>query len=315
MMTKLTSQVLRPISLVLILLCLSGCRGRNLRPSSAAEHKPIAQALVELPSPPEYITSAEEQARYMIRHFWDRIDLSSRDLLSDREAYEEAIANYLGLLTSFKSHEMREELLHPLNNLVKEPLLHTLGLYRKYLYEADSPMLNEDFFRIVLEWAIASPRVERPHQDEASVLLALINKNKVGDQATDFLYTTEAGQIQRLSYISTPYTLVIFASSGCASCRDVLRYASSLKELAELHASGKLTMLVVYIGDTSAEELAQETTVPRWAIKATDTSGEITQAPLYDIKASPTCYLLGRSRRVLLKDTGINQALSYIKSH
>lgn len=315
-MTKLVSQLLRPLTLgVALLLALSGCRGRSRHLPSSSEHKSIAQALIELPVPPGHIISAEEQARYMIAHFWDNIPLSSSELLTDRDAYEEAIANYLGLLTSFSASEMKQELLYPLNNLVKGPLLHTLELYRKYLYEADSPILNEDFYRIVLQWAIASPRVEKPHQEEATVLLSLINKNKVGTQAADFVYKTEAGQEQRLSYISTPYTFVVFASPGCASCRDVLRYASSLRELAELQASGKLTMLVVYIGDVSAEELAAETAVPSWAIKAVDSYGAVTTAPLYDIKASPTCYLLGRSRKVLLKDTGIEQVLSYIKTH
>lgn len=314
-MTKLRQQTYLSIILCLTSPLFLSCRGRNLPHASNTEQTTIAQALLELPNPPEHLTSANEQAKYMIKHFWDKIDLTAKDLLASHDAYEEAIANYLGLLTSFEVNEVKQELLYPLNNLVGEPLLHTLNLYRKYLYEADSPILNEDLYRIVLEWAIKSPRVEKANQEEASILLTLINKNKVGEQASDFVYTTESGQEQRLSYISTPYTFVVFATSGCSSCRDALRYISSLKDLAELQASGQLTMLVVYIGGASSENLLQETYVPSWAIKARDTHGAITEKPLYDIKASPTCYLLGRSRKVLLKDTSIDQALTYIKNH
>lgn len=298
-----------------LILLSPSCLNRASKQSLSSDTLSVEELLVRLPEPPAHLASAHEQARYMVDHFWDNINLSDPSIITHAEAYEEAIVTYLGLLTSLPLEEVRPQLLYPLEQMVKQPLLYTMTLYRKYLYEADSPLTNEDFFRPVLEWAISSPRVDQPYQEQASLMLKLINKNRVGQQAEDFLYKTADERSLRLSQIKSPYTMVIFSSIGCPYCREVMSYLKEQKGLAQMAARGQLTLLVIYLGEGASSYIEQRGIAPEWATVGYDPEGEIMRRPLYDLKASPTCYLLGRSREVVMKDAMPDEIVRYLQMH
>ncbi len=266
-----------------------------------------------LPEVPAFITDANEQALYMLKHYWDKFDFNHQELLNNREEFEEYFANYFGLLSSLDFDLVKEATLYPLEHSLDSVLKEELYLYRKYFYEADSPMNNNAIYEYVLTWMLSTPRTNQLQKEEARLLLDLVSKNKVGKRATNFIYQKADGSKHHLRNLLAPYSLLVFVKSDCASCEAFIK---QLKEENELRAELKrlkLDIVLIYL-DT---ELPKETldNLPKWLIAGFDCEGAILQEQLYDIKATPTFYLLKRGGEILLKETFPDAVLEYLQEN
>ncbi len=264
-----------------------------------------------LPNVPSSITKADEQARYMLEHYWDKFDFSDEDLLDDREGFEECFANYFGLLSSLDFNLIKEATLFPLKNSLDSVLKEELYLYRKYFYEVNSPMSNNDIYELVLEWALSTPRTNETQKEEARLLLNLIRKNKIGSQATDFIYQTADGSKHHLRNLLAPYSLLVFAKSDCATCEAFIEQLKGNDELRTELEKLKLDIVIIYLDrEVETDKLAR---LPKWLIAGFDCEGLVLQKQLYDIKETPTFYLLKRGGEVLLKETFPDEVLEYLQ--
>ncbi len=266
-----------------------------------------------LPNVPSSIKEADEQAFYMLQHYWDKFDFGNKEILDKPEAFEECLANYFGLLTSLKLEQVKEPALYPLKNSLDSVLQVELKLYRKYFYEANSPMNNNDIYEAVLNWTLSTPRTSKEQKIEAELLLALISKNKVGTKATDFIYQEADGSKHHLDHLLAPYSLLAFVKSDCATCEAFVEQLKGNDELREELKRLKLDIVLIYLdAEMGQEELSE---LPSWIIAGTDCQNVILNKQLYDIKATPTFYLLKRGGEVLLKETFPDEVLEYLKKN
>lgn len=265
------------------------------------------------PMPPAYLHTPWERQAYLVRHYWDDIDLSSRALLADKALLRDLLGDYCGLLTSLEIETYRLAWLLPLERAQGDMLTSILDLYRQHLYAPGSPLLNEEAYSLILEWAIASPKVPAPQQAEARELLTYIGKNKVGNTATDFIYMTAEGTLRRLSRVRTPYTILAFGKQGESSTRtliEAIRHDRHYTDLADVRA---ITLLCIYLDAQEAHPVAEIDTLKGWIETGRDHEGAIRRDSLYALRSLPTLYLLGKDKEVLLKDTSLETLTQYIK--
>ena len=132
----------------------------------------------------------------------------------------------------------------------------------------------------------------------------MVQKNRVGHKATDFPYTTQAGEEGRLYQLQSRYILLFFHDPDCEECQYVKKHLEN--QHAHFVQKGVL-VVAVYIDDEV--EAWQKAHYPSaWLSVYTP---EIDKQDLYDIKALPTLYLLDTQKRVVLKDAQIDKVVSY----
>lgn len=251
-------------------------------------------------SVPVHLIKTEDQVRYLVEHYWDDVDLMTA--FSEDEEVELKLADYIGLVQSLPDGLERSSLIVPLRKSSAQTLLPLLDLFKTYLYDAGSPLVSDDYFAQVLEWSISSPRLSAEAQTDARRLLERMRLNRIGETATDFVYTKLDGSKHRLISETAPCTLLVFATEGCYSCHDAL---GSIAANAQLRADvdrGDIGVLVVYVQISREGYEAELPSLPNWVASGYDATGEILDKPLYDIKASPTVYVISRSGKVLAKD-------------
>lgn len=290
-------------------LLQSSCAGTSHRQRAKQDSVQIFPH--PLPEAPSSITDADEQARYMLKHYWDKFDFSNKAILKDKDSFEEAFANYFGLLTSLDSKDTKDELLYPLNNSLDSVLKEELRLYRKYLYEANSPMSDNELYEEVLDWILQTPRTTALQKEEARLLLRVISKNKVGTIATNFIYEKSDSTKHHLKNLLSPYSLLVFAKSDCATCQSFLEQIRGNKDLEAELKRLKLQIVLIYLDGKHSDEHFQD--LPKSIIAGFDSEGAVLDKQLYDIKATPTFYLLKRGGEVLLKETYPDAVLDYLK--
>lgn len=180
-----------------------------------------------------------------------------------------------------------------------------IGLTDKYLYDPNSPLRNDELYITVLESQIENPALEDIYKVAPRERLKMSLKNRVGEKANDFSYTTSTGVKGTLYGVKADYLLVFFYDLGCPTCREVregLMEVIGSGVLQEMINSGRLKILAVY-PDSEMEEWDQYVNdIPKEWTNVYDGRQDINSNQLYNLQAVPSLYLLDKNKRVLVKD-------------
>lgn len=238
------------------------------------------------PIPPAVLTSSEARAEFVAMHYWDNFNFSDTSLINKADYTEQAFADYVAILPNMSMPLLEKSVEVLMNKALADSLMyvHFITLSEKYLYDPNSPLRNENIYIAVLQNIVANPKLDELQKARFRYQLQLALKNRVGDKAIDFKYTTESGDKSTLYVAKGDPLLLFFFRPDCPSCKETKEY------IAKNGLDMKVNILYVNPDlDTHLEEL-------------------------YDLRASPTLYLLSSSKTVLLKDAQIEQIDAYISS-
>lgn len=271
-----------------------------------------------LPQIPASINNADERAQYLVMHFWDRFDFTDRKLIDRPDITEQAFVDYINTL-HYAPAEVTAESLHYTLNMAKVDEVvyqYFVSLFEKYLYDPNSPFRNDELYLTVLKEVVQSSLLTEEMHSRYEFQLEMSMKNRVGQKATNFIYTLASGQSNPLYNLKSEFTLLIFFNPGCATCEAViaqLNKSNELNEALSLNTPTRtmLTILTIYPGEDHNQWIAYLPQMPgRW-MHAYDKEKAVLHKKLYDIKAFPTLYLLDKEKNVILKDTSVEAIESF----
>lgn len=317
-------QLLLMVSFVLLMLmtgfsCSSSKRTQSETHGEMEAMSPIIVAdTFVLPLIPESLTKSDDRAKFLVMHFWDRFDFTDNNLIGRPDITEQAFVDYINILLYVPQEDAAESLRYTLHRAKVDTAMyqHFIALFEKYFYDPNSPFRNDTYYLPVLKEVVQSPLLTRELMARYEFQLEMAMKNRVGDKASDFIYTLPSGQSYALYQLKSEFTLLMFSNPGCATCEAVtnkLNNSKSLNEAMSLNnpTRSMLTILTIYPGNDLDEWNAHLPQMPdRW-VHGYDKEKRIIHKTLYDIKAFPTLYLLDRDKNVILKDTSIEAIESF----
>lgn len=251
----------------------------------------------------EKIESAPDLT-YLIEHYWENVSFRMPRERADSDSFEQTFVDYLPLL-SFADDSLRKEGVRDLLQKARQDTAMyewIVDLSYHYLYDPNSPLLNETLYRPFLE-----VMVENPFPDEASSLQAAfqleeVMKNNPGDLAPDFVFETREGQTKRLYDIKGgERMMLIFYDPECDHCEEVIDRLSKNPEINEDIRTGYLTILAVSSGYDRQKWKQNSPTLPSSWIVGYE-NGELEDDGRYVLRASPTIFLLDADKKILIKD-------------
>lgn len=267
------------------------------------------------PSAPVMMTSLAERLEFYGLHYWDDFDFKDSVRLQQRGYVEQAWANYLPVVGQLSVDASGASLRNTMALASVDSLAFATfcEVAEKYLYNPNSPLRNEELFIPVLEYIVASPKVDSLMKLRPEHLLRLALKNRVGEVAADFNYTLSGKSKQlKMHDIEADFTLLFFNDPKCDDCvrvKEVIASSQLLESLVRVGAP-KLAILSVCIEDDI--EAWKNSSYPNFVINAYDTNSTIRNSELYDLKASPTLYLLDSDKKVIVKDGSIEQIVEVL---
>lgn len=179
-----------------------------------------------------------------------------------------------------------------------------MELAYKYLYEADSPMENEEILVPFLTYATDSARADDYIRMRANFLQERVLKNRPGTKAADFQYITRDNKKINLWSVLAEELLLLFYDPECLHCMEIISQIIHDSDISAHLNNGKLKILAIYTERNESVWNANKNLLPANWIVGKDISG-ITENEIYDLKAMPTLYLLDKDKRVLMKDLDI----------
>ncbi len=302
------------------LSCVEAKRDKKGAESSSAPAISKAESSdkgFSMPKVPSQI-APQERLGYLAEHFWDNYNLSDSLLLANRDVTDGAFASYLWVLQQLQGDSLAvaksvDRLLSRSVAASSSAFERFTTLFEDYLYNANSPMLNEELYIPVLRYIVGCDSLDDIYKFRPQRQLTMALKNRMGAEALDFSYTLSDGHSARMHSLQSPYTILFFNNPDCADCARVKEYFENSTLFAQLWQQGELKVLSIYPDPDI--ELWKQNSYPEIMINSYDAQQAITGDQLYDLKAIPTLYLLDEQKHVLLKDAPVEGIEAYLRDN
>lgn len=273
-----------------------------------------------LPDMPEELTDSDSRAKYLVMHYWDKFNFSDDNLISKPEITEQAFVDYINILYYVSFAQAEESLISTLKQAEKNKkmYLHFADLFDKYYYEPNSPFRNEEFYIPVLYELVSNKTLSKDEKSKYNFQLEMTKRNRVGNTATDFSYTLNTGESNKMSSIKSEYLIILFSNPDCSTCAAITKELSESEIINKAFALNNATrtmisILTIYPDGNIEEWRSHLSSLPSNWINGYDKDMTITKQKLYDIKAIPTIYLLDKNKKVILKDTSLETIESFFE--
>lgn len=305
------------ISSLFIFLCLcAACSNSEAKHTSKAEAVPTDTLTVfTLPAIPTMLTTPELRADYLVQHYWENINFADTNYVHHPEITEQAWVNYIDLMKLVSPQTADHSLKALFSQAEKEKkcYLYLMELAEKYLYDPNSPLRNEELYISVLDAQIASQVLDDTEKIRPKARRELAQKNRVGTQAIDFIYTLASGAKGTLHALKAPYTLLFINNPGCHACAETIAALRQAPTINRLLAQKALKLLSFYPDEDLDEWKRHLPDYPSEWINSYDAQQAVQAKGLYDLKAIPTLYLLDKEKNVLLKDATAAEIEEYLE--
>lgn len=287
-------------------LLASGCnRLLANQPKTSQKEQVAATTPFTLPAIPVLLTDADSRAQFLVAHWWDNLDFADTTWLAHAEFIEQAFVDWLDVMHCTSADAAATSIRATLGKARAQQKAFDwfTAMFDKYLYEPNSPMLDEERYSVVLEHIMADRDIDELYKIRPAHQLEEIGKNRAGTVAADFTYTLPDGSTGRLHGIKADYTLLYFYNPDCTDCKRTKALLEQSEAVSALVSGGRMRVLALYPDDKTEEWKAYAPEIPSAWINARDASAGLdVKNRLYAIRAIPSLYLLDRNKRVLLKD-------------
>ena len=297
-----------------LLVLLSACGGKKQGAvSTTGDKKPLTFTLPEVPV---MLESPEDRLNFVVQHYWDNFDFKDTAYIHEPDITEQALVNYMDLLVRVPLALSDSCLTRTMQDASKERKMldYFADAFRKYFFDPNSPLRNEELYEPVGRVLVASSLTDEATRSRAQHDLKLIGMNRVGSIAADFMYTLPSGAQKRMHDIRSPYTLLLFYNPDCHGCAETL---AAMKASAILNNSSimKQVKVLAFYPDEDREIWENhQSEIPSEWINCYDKDLTVLTKELYDLKAMPTLYLLDKDKKVLLKDGTVQQVEEFFRN-
>lgn len=247
-------------------------------------------------------------------HFWDKFDMQDTAQVKNPEKGEQQLADFLQLLAKTPDSATRDnavDLMLDKAKVNRTSFDYFIKQYEHYLYDGNSPMRNDIVYESVLRYLIKTDLLSDLEKEAYRTIYKLVLRNKEGQTAEDFSYELAKGKKQKLSDTKAKYTFLIFYDPDCSHCKETIHQLRDTPQLVQLFTQLQVQVIAIDPwGDRTKWKNYQSQLSEQW-INGFDSESKILSFNLYDLKASPTIYLLDENKKVLLKDTYLQQVIAY----
>ena len=260
-----------------------------------------AQSFV-LPSIPNELNSEDERVEYLVLHYWDNYDFEDPYVFLEGDI----MLNYFSCLRIVSCQISNESIHQTLESASRSNQIFSLFIdtYRVYLFNPESYFCDYEKYFAVDEYVINNERITQSKKREFELERKVINSNRIGTTATDFVVTDKDNNPIELYEIEAEYLLVFFHNPNCGICAETKEKLSKSEVVGRMIDAGKLKVFAVCPYDEYDLWKAME--YPDNWLSGYDKEQRINREYLYYFLESSSIYLLDKDKNILMKDVRLD---------
>ncbi len=281
---------------------------------ATAHNIPVEE--LRLPSVPDSLRTPAKRAAYVVTHFWDDMDFRDTARSHDQSFMEQNFVNYLSLFPHTPADTLKVAIPQLMRLAEADTVAYNLlaDMADKYLYDTESPMLDEESYIIFLETIMNREFMEPARRSRFEYEWMDALKNRKGSKADDFEFIDSDGNKSTLykSGDGTSSRILLFYDPDCDHCHEVIEMLKNDDGINKKLQSGEISILAIYSdGDAEIWDRSKNSLPPAWRSGYSPDNAIETQE-LYVLRRMPTLYYIDPDNTVLLKDPTAEQLIQFI---
>ena len=266
----------------------------------------------QLPNIPDSLVTPDVRSEYLIEHYWDGFEIENRAYLEARDIVEQAFVDFTSIMRIASRESTMKAIAILLNRASTDEdiLLMYADIADKYLYSGEGNFVSEEAYLPFLEAVLDSKKVDKLYKLRYSYQYDVLTKNQLGMQVTDFEYKLPGkDKKNRIKKLKSPFILLYINDPECEDCSlTTLRLSVSQALLKEIRA-GRLMVLSVYPDGETDEWLNAVKDYPQEWIVASMENGD----RCFDLRIMPALYLLDKDKKIILRNTSLEEVENKLK--
>lgn len=263
--------------------------------------------LFPYPVPPAELERLEERCDYLVSHFWDRCDIKSA--LSKTEKLNNTFGDWIGFMPYATADTVYASIDRLMTKVKKSgpQTLHLARLAENWAY-SDTAMYSEDVFYPFAVAAAKNSKISGADRARFENHVRIIENSRVGAKMNHLDFETPDGRKMNIDSLRTQAVLLFFNDHDCDDCMLARVRLSADHNVNRLIDAGILTVVSIEPSEPTAEWQAASVNYPEnWVIGAAEDADS-----WFNLRTSPTFYLIDARHKVLAKDFPIDGALRTI---
>lgn len=264
----------------------------------------VVEPLFQYPVPPDTMTNLLDRANFLVDNFWTPMDFKSGAAV-DQNALNDAFNVYVTSMRFAGEKNIDASLQRLMKNIEKSPALSLqfAKAAEETLYGTRASVWNDGLFLKFVDNVLVNKKIKKERKLRYELLKRQIANTLQGTVPPPFDYETPAGKKARYEPNGI-ITVLEFGDPDCSDCRMAKLKMDTDVSFSSLVEKGKVNVLFINVSPEEGWQDKLKDYPPAWHVGAAEDIDEI-----YDLRASPTLYVIDREGRVAAKHVDVQTAM------
>lgn len=277
-------------------------------PAQTEDELIVIEPLFEYPMAPDSVTALNVRSNYLMGHFWDPMDFKSKKAVN-QIALNDAFNVYITAMRFADETEAEKSLAALHKRLEKNPVLQlqfTMAA-EEILYGPRAEVLNDHVYLQFIDNLMKNKKVSMERKARYKRQGKILHNTLIGSMPPTFDYENPTGGTSTF-YPNGVITLIEFGDPDCDECRLAKLKLETDVAFNDLLDRGKVNVLFILPDPNTGWQTEVAGYSPKWHVGASDKV-----ADLYDLRSTPSIYVIDGEGKVLAKNVSVAGAIEYVK--
>lgn len=269
--------------------------------------------LFEYPIAPEDISDFSGKCDWLAENFWNKFDTKTKNAV-DQAKINHAFSTYATTCQYASKDKVSNAIDRIMKNLQKNPtlLVQFVKAAEESIYGSRAEVYIDELYVKILKNALSNKKFPKNRRARYESQLKQLEGSLVGGSPAVFDFTRPNGDAARFFPMGTP-TILIFGNPGEVDSRINRIRMEAKVAFREAVDGGKINVLYIIPDKEEGWESKFDGFPKNWTTGASDSINS-----LYDLRATPEVYVIGKEGKIVAKHqnalSAVEIALSLINS-
>lgn len=264
----------------------------------------VIDPLFEYPLAPDSILTLQDRSDWLLEHFWDSMNFKEKTTV-DQNALNDAFRVFVTPLRFGSADVALASTDRLVTQIAKNP---TLSLQfakaaEEALYGPRAEIWNDGIYLKFVDNLMANKQVKKERKARYERHQKLLKATQHGTVPPEFDYVMPDGKTAHY-HPNGVITVIEFGDPDCDDCRFAKLKMDTDVTFSGLVDRGRINVLFVAVDPEEGWEQKLEGYPEKWHVGASESVGD-----LYDIRTSPTIYVIDREGKVAAKNIDVTSAM------